>query len=146
MLNITEKLLNKVFIISFLWYGILESNLFKKSSYALMWHYKEQICNVTSQFLEQIAQFGSHYVVCHIQGRLSTFCWTNCLFGWMWYFIEFSLLLCTCVQLRQPLSVKTSQKIFAVYVHIWDTCNLPPENLGYGPELYSSFCCYKVCF
>ena len=41
------------------------SNLFKKSSYVLMWHYvgRNRFVNyITSQFLEHIAQFGIHYL------------------------------------------------------------------------------------
>ena len=103
-----ENLFKKLYVINLLWYEILQSkdklsDLFKKSSYAkfdVTLHSNEQICNVTSQILEQITQFV--YVVCHIKQanflpfcwtnysiclcgmshKAGTFCWTNCLFIW----------------------------------------------------------------
>ena len=69
-----RNLLNKLYIICLLWYDILDSkdklsNLFKKSSYALMWHYTGRNKFVmSSQFL------------CHI--KAGWFLTTNCLFVW----------------------------------------------------------------
>ena len=80
-----SNLLNKLYIISLLWYDILDnkdklSNLFKKSSYVLMCHYVGRNKFVTSHpnFLNK---FGLHlYGICHIKaGWFLTFCWTNSL-------------------------------------------------------------------
>ena len=40
---------------------------------------KEQICEVTSQFLEQIAQFGSHFIWCVISKQANYIMLNNLL-------------------------------------------------------------------
>ena len=51
-----RNLFNKLFVISLLWYDILDGN--DKLSNLL--HSKEQICNVTSQICQEIDYFSSY--------------------------------------------------------------------------------------
>ena len=100
-------------------------------SFNVTLHRKEQICNVTSQILEQTTHLGSHLYGMSHWSRLISYILLNKLL------IYILSLLCICAQFRQPLQPKN----FIAYVLVrycdcmsiadiifWQTCE---------PMLYS---------